>query len=367
MMSNMFMGNGGGGGGGSQYQAVPGDNNFGTGGQGYPPQGGYPGPPPPPQGTYPPGGPGAYPPQGGYPGAPGGYPGAAGGYPGGAGGYPGAYPGGAYPDAGAYPPGAGPYAGGGGGAYPGAADAQGERIPLMNIAIFVACLSIMFGALYSILMMFITFQLVDFLYMVFLFLFGSILATLDSPIWKSKVEVVKMFVGKYVAVLMRVTGKGFCLVFLGAALISSMMANLDDSFSKFVAILLGAYTIFIGVCVIIVAFTKSNKLAKCQKALCNGVLESRYHEFARTYPEQQYGAQSGLTPSEFNALASTLHTDGGEALSQWASPDLSLIYRALSTHPLWRPIPGQAPGQQMEAKLTKMDLKLWLDGGMVWL
>lgn len=231
---------------------------------------------------------------------------------------------------------------------------------MMNTALFSASCCVMLGSLYGFLVLFFTFSVVDLLNLIYMFAFGGVLAVLDTPFFKT-VNVVgqaKSWTSKYVAILLRVIGKGFILVFLGASLMSTMFSNLGDAFSVLLGLLLCLYVIFIGVASIVVGYTKSQKLKRCQMALGNGVLEQNYVRFAQTYPEQQYREQSGLTISEFNAL-----TD--QVGFKWEDPDLQLIFRALSSYPPWRSPPGQAPG--MDAKLTKQDLQVWLNGGTVWL
>merc|ERR1719428_2311134 len=94
-----------------------------------------------------------------------------------------------------------------------------------------------------------SFEWVDALEMGYLFLFGMLLAVLDTPLFNQMqiVAEIRVAIGKYIAILQRVTGKGATYIFLGCALWSSMFANVEGGFMLFVAALIGIFVVFIGV------------------------------------------------------------------------------------------------------------------------
>merc|ERR1719199_939924 len=124
---------------------------------------------PPPQGPggYPPGGPGAYPPGGPQAGAPG-----------------------ALPTAPAY--------------------TRMSATNPMSLIWFAAACSVMFGSLISFFSELFSLEWVDALEMGYLFIFGFLLAVLDTPLFNQVaiVSELRTSIGKYIAVLQRVTGKG---------------------------------------------------------------------------------------------------------------------------------------------------------------
>jgi len=307
-------------------------------------QGGYGYSQPPQQGNYdqqPLMGPG-----GGYP------PGSGGSYPPQQGNYP---PQGGFQQGGGYPPQMG---------YPSGAPAnslkQMQTTTSMNLVFFGAACCIILGAFISGLSLLCSWEWVDCLECCYLVIFGGILAVLDTPFMKT-IKIMgdlKMYIGKYIQLLTRVTGKGITFLFLGSSLFTVMVDNLEGGFMIFLAVVLCFFPVVVGFAAIVIGIMKSQKLAKARHLLSQGAIEHRYLQWAQTYQ----GPQGGLTPTEFNSL--TMENGG----FKWEDADLKLIFNALVSNPAWR-INAQNSGRPMdsEPKIPKEDLMSWVRGGMVWL
>lgn len=298
---------------------------------------------------------GAY--QGGGPGGgPSGYPGGAGVHPGGAAGY---------------PPSAGPYG-----------DPYGQQSPIgggglktlstgnyMNDVFFAAACCIVLGSLIGGTAMLASLELVDWLQMTYLLFFGLILAVLDTPLMKTIKMVMdaKMYIGKYIQFVTRLTGKGVTLVFLGSALFMTMWDTLKGWFMETLAVVLCIVPVLVGICAVVIGVLKSLRLNKARTQL-SPVIEQRYDAMAQTYP----GPNGGLTMHEFNRLISE-NTNRIE----FETLDLKLIFNALVSNPSWRQqaqTPQSAQGGYAnvatggeELKIPKQDLLDWCRGGMVFL
>merc|ERR1712151_684716 len=161
----------------------------------------------------------------------------------------------------------------------------------------------------------------------------------------------KMYIGKYVNLLTRVTGKGVTFVFVGSCLFSGMWDNLQGGFMLFLAVVLCLFPTVVGFISIVIGIMKSQKLSKARKHVALGALEQRYDQWAQTYR----GAMGGLTPAEFNGL--TMENGG----FRWEDADLKLIFNALVSNPAWRinssPQQSGAPRTVAdEPKIPKEDL-----------
>lgn len=233
----------------------------------------------------------------------------------------------------------------------------------MNLVFFGAAGCVMFAACIAGIALLYSLELVDFLQMCYLFMFGAVLAVLDTPFFKTIKAMgdLKMYIGKYVNLLTRVTGKGVTFVFVGSALFSAMWDNLEGGFMLFLSVVLCAFPTAVGFIAIVIGIMKSQKLSKARKHVAMGALEQRYDQWAQTYR----GATGGLTPAEFNGL--TMENGG----FKWEDADLKLIFNALVSNPAWRINSasqyqgGQPTGD--EPKIPKEDLMSWVRGGMVWL
>merc|ERR1719436_1936638 len=98
--------------------------------------------------------------------------------------------------------------------------------------------------------------------MLYFFVFGLLMATLDTPILSQQEQIsnLRISIAKYIAVLQRVTGKGVAYIFLGSALASSMWANLKNNFLRFLTALIGLFVVCVGLFSLVVAVVKSRNL-----------------------------------------------------------------------------------------------------------
>jgi len=206
--------------------------------------------------------------------------------------------------------------------------------------------------------------MIDFLETSYLLLFGGVLAVLDTPFFKTIKAMgdLKMYIGKYINLLTRVTGKGLAFLFVGSLLFSTMWDNLDGGLLLFLAVVLCIVPAAVGMAAIAIGVMKSQKLSKARKHIEQGALEQRYDYYAQTYR----GPQGGLTPAEFNTL--TMENGG----FKWEDADLKLIFNALVSNPAWRiDVSAQSTAGTRttsdEPKIPKEDLMAWIKGGMVWL
>lgn len=283
---------------------------------------------------------------------------------------PGAAPGGSVPQTGpvGYPsnmPGAGAYAPGG------FLQKPMNVVSDWSVIFFAASCSIMLGALVSSIALFFSFELIDFLEMSYLLIFGGVLALMDTPCFKNMKTVAdhRMYFSKYVNLLTRVTGKGLTFLFLGCSLFSGMWENLEGGFLLFLAFILSLTPTLVGIAALVIGFMKSQKLKRARDsvALDEMNVSNLFDQFARTYPEMQYGLQGGLTQMEFNELTYA------KAGMKWEDADLKLIFNALVSNPAWRMnqaapgAAGQNPNVVELAKIPKQDFMSWVAGGIVWL
>lgn len=239
-----------------------------------------------------------------------------------------------------------------------------------SVAFFMAACCIMIGALIGGICLFFSFELVDFLEMSYLLVFGGVLALMDTPCFKNMKTVSdhKLYFSKYVNLLTRVTGKGVTFLFLGCSLFSAMWDNLEGGLLLFLAFVLCALPVLVGFAALIIGFMKSQKLNRARQALPQDEVNVSmiYDQYARTFS----GPQGGLTQLEFNDL--TNKTAG----IKWEDAELKLIFNALVSNPAWRSNyanPGVAGGNMNTgnmvemAKIPKQDVVAWVKGGMVWL
>jgi hypothetical protein len=308
---------------------------------------------------------GGYPPQTTYPGS-GGYPPQQGGYPPQGSVAPQTqYPGAGYPPQGSYPPGSGGYNPGGGMPpqtnYPGAG-ASMQTTTSMNLVFFVAACVIMVAALIDSICLLLSGDVLEALELTYLVIFGAILAVLDTPFFKTikLMGDLRMYIGKYINLVTRVTGKGITFVFLGSTLFCTIVGTCGNQVWKVLAFFICAVPVLVGIAAIVIGIMKSQKLSKARQHLATGALQQRYEQYAQTFR----GPQGGLTPQEFNGL--TMENGG----FKWEDADLKLIFGALVSNPTWRinPAAQQGPnGRESEPKIPREDLLNWVQGGMVWL
>jgi|Transcript_12528 hypothetical protein len=206
----------------------------------------------------------------------------------------------------------------------------GQQAPIagkpnpLNLSMFAADCCVMLGALVSFFSEFFSIQWVNALEMSYLFIFGLILAVLDTPLIPNH-QIIRDYqfsITKYIALLSRVTGKGAVYIFLGCALASSMWAKNEKSgFMIFVAVLIGFFVVLVGLMVLSVGLLKSRNLNLVRQELRkdNTSLEQLYTQHAKLHP------QSGLTKEEFKTM--TPYARG----VAFEDADLHLIFNALST------------------------------------
>eukprot|EP00440_Ansanella_granifera_P012919 gb/GFBE01014035.1/.p1 GENE.gb/GFBE01014035.1/~~gb/GFBE01014035.1/.p1 ORF type:complete len:300 (+),score=83.93 gb/GFBE01014035.1/:1-900(+) len=262
-----------------------------------------------------------------------------------------------------------PYGGYAAGGMPAAAGGMpGKGINVTSdwsVAFFLASVSIMLGATVGAVVLLFSFELVDFLEMIYLFIFGCVLAVMDTPCFKQMKTVKdhREYFSKYVNLLTRVTGKGITFLFLGCSLFSGMWENLEGGGLLFLAFVLCLLPVIVGIAALLIGFMKSQKLNRARQALAQDLANVSiiFDQYARTYP----GQGGGLTMLEFSDL--TNKTAG----IKWEDADLKLIFMALVSNPAWRQnssVAGAGFGQQVEmAKIPKEDFMAWVNAGMVWL
>jgi len=195
----------------------------------------------------------------------------------------------------------------------------------MNLIWFAAACSVMIGSIISCVALLFSLEWVDALEMAYLFLFGMLLAVLDTPLFHQVAIVSEMrtAIGKYIAVLQRVTGKGAAYIFLGCALASSMYANIEGGFMLFLAVLIGLFVVFIGCFSLAIAILKSRNLNLVRLELRKEPmsLQQMYQMHAKMNPT------AGITQEEFKKM-----TPYARGVS-FESPDIKLIFNALSSNP----------------------------------
>mmetsp|Transcript_39384 Transcript_39384/g.89530 ORF Transcript_39384/g.89530 Transcript_39384/m.89530 type:complete len:309 (-) Transcript_39384:173-1099(-) len=259
---------------------------------------------------------------------------------------------GGYPQQGAYPQ------------QPNAANSlRSQTTTSMNLVFFAAACCVMVGSFIGGINLFFKFELVDFLGCCYLFIFGAILAVLDTPFFKTIKAMgdLKMYIGKYIEFLTRVTFKGVTFMFLGSSFFATMWDNNPgDFFMRFLAVVLGLVPFAVGCVALVIGVMKSQKLEKARRHLEMSNIDQRYDQWAQTYR----GQLGGLTPTEFNGL--TMENGG----FKWEEPDLKLIFQALVKNPSWKinaaaqtNAGGRVPSD--EPKIPKEDLLEWVKGGLV--
>merc|ERR1719181_709300 len=214
----------------------------------------------------------------------------------------------------------------------------------MNLIWFAAATMVMLASFISFLSELFSLEWVDALEMGYLFIFGLILAVLDTPLF-NQVQIVsglKLAVGKYIAVLQRVTGKGCTYIFLGCALWSSMFANVEGGFLLFLAVLICLFVVAIGCFSVAIAVLKSRNLDLVRRELRKtpNTLKQMYDMHAKMNPT------AGITQEEFKKM-----TPYARGVS-FEQGDIKLIFNALSTHP-------------RREMISLDDLTAWVNGTMM--
>lgn len=216
----------------------------------------------------------------------------------------------------------------------------------MNLIWFAAACFVMIGSMLSMVSEIFSLEWVDALEMGYLFIFGLLLAVLDTPLFNQVaiVSELRLAIGKYIAVLQRVTGKGCTYIFLGCALWSSMFANIEGGFLLFLAVIICLFVVIIGVFSVAIAVLKSRNLDLVRRELRKepSSLKQMYDMHAKMNPT------SGITQEEFKKM-----TPYARGVS-FEQGDIKLIFNALSTHP-------------RREMISLDDLTAWVNGGMVFI
>lgn len=214
----------------------------------------------------------------------------------------------------------------------------------MNLMWFAASCCIMFGSMISFVQMLFSGQEVDALEMVYMFIFGLLLAVLDTPFFNqvSIVSESRIGISKYIAALQRVTGKGLAYIFLGCALFSAIYANVTGVLLLSLGALLSLFTVGIGVFSTAIAFCKSRNLDLVRVELRKEPmsLKQMYDMHAKMNP------MAGITQEEFKKM-----TPYARGVS-FENSDIKVIFNALSSHP-------------KREVISLDDLTGWVNGSMM--
>jgi len=208
---------------------------------------------------------------------------------------------------------------------------------------FGASLCVVTGSTISFVNLVISLEWVDALEMAYLFFFGLLLATIDTPLCPTFnfVNTIRQGAHRYVALLTRMTGKGIVYMFLGCTLWSSMWSNLEGAFILLLAVIFGSLifvaglvSVFLGVCKSVALNHVRLELQKHQN------WDQMYDTNAKTNPGM------GMTKEEFNKMAQYLRGVSFEGT------DLNFVMNCLSTD----------PNRQF---LTRKDIEDWAIQGIV--
>jgi len=195
----------------------------------------------------------------------------------------------------------------------------------LNLIWFAAACSVMLGSFISCITLILSLEWVDALEMAYFFMFGMLLAVLDTPLF-NQVQIVaelRTAIGKYINILQRVTGKGTTYIFLGCALWSSMYSNVEGGFMLVLAALIGGFVVLIGFASTVIAVLKSRNLNLVRLELRKEPmsLKQMYDMHAKMNPT------AGITQEEFKQMTPYARGVSFEA------PDIKLIFNALSSNP----------------------------------
>jgi len=212
---------------------------------------------------------------------------------------------------------------------------------------FGAAFCVMVGAMVSFISEVLSLEWIDALEMAYLFCFGVLLAVVDTPLCTSMAFVphVHNTVNRFVAILTRVTGKGFVYMFLGCTLFSSMWTKLTGAVYLFLAFFLGVTIFLTGIISVLLGFFKSRNLNQVRIALSKDPagVQQQYVQFARVNPT------TGLTPEEFEKLSISLPQQ-----VRFDGNDIKFVFGGLSSDP-------------SRSFVSFDDFSQWVNGGMVFI
>jgi hypothetical protein len=209
---------------------------------------------------------------------------------------------------------------------------------------FGAALCVMVGAGISLVSEIISLEWIDALEMLYLFCFGVLLATVDTPLFTQMgfVHHIRQVCNRFISLVTRVTGKGVVHMFLGCTLWSSMWSNLEGGGFLFLAFFLGIVIFSTGIISVILGCVKSKKLHDVRSQLAASKdkdLAGYYVQFAVT------NHAAGITTPEFDKLAMSLPNP-----VRFEGSDLTLVFGAISSDP-------------NREFISSEDLDAWVHGG----
>lgn len=213
----------------------------------------------------------------------------------------------------------------------------------MNVAFFAAAVCVVVGSLVGFICTLFTLQWVDALEFLYLTLAGVLLALLDTPFLPSLMifHQSRTWIGRYVHILMRVTGKGMVLIFLGSTLWAGMMVNVKGTFFTVLSVIFGLVIVIVGLISLIIGMMKSWNLEKVRTAYAQPLpgegIDRAFDMNARLNPSV------GLFKQEWEGIARKAGQKPPEA-------DITLIFNAISTNPDRKTV-------------SKEDLMDWASGG----
>lgn len=217
---------------------------------------------------------------------------------------------------------------------------------LMNVIWFAAALCLVAVGIMGVVATLISFKIADCIEMLYLVIFGSILAVLDTPIF-ANIKIVpdlKKTISQYVSILTRVTGRGMVFVFLGCTMWASVTVNVDLLFLKIIAALLTWFTIIVGIGSVGIGLSKSWKAERVRthflSAPPNTNIEAMYSANAKLQPN------AGMTKEEFGIVVKNVR---GMLLS---NADLQHIFHCICT-------------DRRREYLSKKDMEDWVHGGLM--
>lgn len=212
---------------------------------------------------------------------------------------------------------------------------------------FGAAFCTMLGAIISCVAFVSSLQWIDALEMAYLFFFGMLLSMVDTPFCTNATIVrdIRIGLGRYVAAVLRCTGKGVAYIFLGVTLWASMWENLESKVLLFLAVIMGSIIFLVGLASVVIGIIKSRSLNLVRVELKkDGSLGAQHMYEKHAFSSPQYG----MTPEEFKRM--TADARG----VHFETADLKMVFNALSSYP-------------DRSVLTQNDVTLWVNGGMVFI
>jgi hypothetical protein len=218
----------------------------------------------------------------------------------------------------------------------------------MNVIWFAAALCLVGVGIIGVVATLVSFQIADCIEMLYLVIFGAVLAVLDTPIF-ANIKIVpdlKKTISQYVSILTRVTGRGLVFVFLGCTMWAAVTANVEVLFLEIIAAVLTWFTILVGLGSLCIGIMKSWNAEKVRKHFLTAPpqtdIDSMYSAHAKLQPSV------GMTKEEFGNMTKAVR---GIVLN---NADLQHIFHCVCS-------------DRRREFLSKHDMQDWVHGGMVFL